>query len=115
MSMEFLVGTGALTRGEMRRDFCDPDRCLDSLHLAEEGSHAAKLVMSPVLEQACGLWRHLPLAGRQSTPGVDLVADLVDDRGQVVSLTLRRQSLAFVEHQLLLAAPAPLLRLGKSA
>ena len=70
----------ALARREMRRDLGQPDRGLDRFDLAEERADAAELVMPPVLEQSRRLRRHLPLAGRQVAPRVDLAADLVDDR-----------------------------------
>ena len=67
-------------RRQMRRDFGEPDRRFDRLDLTEERPDAAELVVSPVLEESRRLRRHLPLAGRQVAPGVDLAADLVDDR-----------------------------------
>ena len=63
------------------------------------------------VEKPCGLRRHLPLAGRQVAPRVDLRANFIDDRCEVVRLFLRRKAFAFVEVQLLLTAPAPLFRL----
>ena len=53
-----------LARREVRRDLGEPDRGLDRLDLAEERPDAAELVVPPVLEQARGLGRHLPLARR---------------------------------------------------
>ena len=96
----------------MRRDFGEPDRRFNRLDLTEERPDAAELVMPPVVQESCGLRRHLPLASRQIAPGVDLRANFVDDRGEVVCLLLGRQAFAFIEVKLLLAAPAPLLRLG---
>ena len=45
-----------------------------------------------------------------ATSDVDLRANFIDDRCQVVRLFLRRKAFAFVEVQLLLTAPAPLFR-----
>src|SRR5437899_1791630 len=96
----------------MRRDFGEPDRRFHCFDLAEERSHAAELVMSPVLEQSCRLGRDLPLACRQIAPCVDLRANLIDDRREVVRLLLRRKALALVKVKFLLTAPTALLRLG---
>ena len=102
-----------LARCQMRGHFGEPDRGFDRFDLAEEGTDAAELMVSPVLEQSSRLRRHLPLAGRQMAPGIDLAADLVDDGRQVVGLLLRRQAASLVEDQfLLLRASPPLLRLG---
>ena len=98
-------------RNQMRRDFGKPDRRFDRLDLTEERPDAAEFVMPPVLQESCRLRRHLPLAGRQIAPRVDLRADFIDDRCEVVRLLLRRKAFAFVEVQLLLTAPAPLFRL----
>ena len=62
----------SFARRQMRRDFGEPDRRFDRLDLTEERSDAAELVMSPVLKESCRLRRHLPLAGRQIAPRVDL-------------------------------------------
>ena len=101
----------SFARRQMRRDFGKPDRRFDRLDLTEERTDAAELVMSPVLEKSRRLRRHLPLAGRQVAPRVDLPAHLVDDRREVVGLLLRRKALALVEVQFLLTAPTPLLGL----
>ncbi|MCY1377429.1 hypothetical protein D9M69_650020 [compost metagenome] len=45
-------------------DFGEPNRRFDSLDLAEEWAHAMKVVMPPMLEQACCLGGDLPLADR---------------------------------------------------
>src|SRR6266581_5474685 len=95
----------------MRRDFGEPDRRFDRLDLTEEWSDAAELVMSPMVEEPCGLWRHLPLALGQIAPGVDLPANFIDDRGEVVRLLLGRKAFALVEVQLLLMTTASLFRL----
>ena len=72
---------------ELRGDFGQPDRRLDRLDLAEERPDALKLVVPPVLEQARGLGRDLPVVRvRQRAPGVDVAAQLVDDRCGVVLL-----------------------------
>ena len=63
----------------MRRDFSEPDRGLDSLDLAKEWTDAAELMVAPMLKQPRRLRCHLPLAGGQVAPRVDLAADLVDD------------------------------------
>jgi hypothetical protein len=70
-------------------------------------------VVSPVLEEPRGFGSYLPLAGGEGAPRIDVAADLVDDRRQVVGLLLRRQAAALVEDQLLLfRAASSLLRLG---
>src|SRR5206468_1814551 len=95
----------------MGRDFGEPDRRFDRLDLTEERPEAAELVMPPMLEEPCGLRRHLPLAGRQAAPRVNLPAHFVDDGREVVRLLLRRKAPALVEVQFLLPASAPLFRL----
>ena len=87
----------------VRRDLGQPDRGLDRLDLAEERADAAERVVPPVLQQARGLGRDLPLAGiRQRAPVIDVAAHLVDDRRRVVLLFGRREALALVEDHLLL-------------
>ena len=68
-------------------DLGQPDGRFHRLDLAEERANVAELVMPPVLEQACRLWRNLPLGGiRQGPPLVHVLTQLVDDRGGVVLL-----------------------------
>jgi hypothetical protein len=64
------------------RDFDEPDRGLDRLDLAE-GLEFLELMMTPVLEQPCGLRRNLPLVKvRQPAPGRDMAANFIDDLGR---------------------------------
>ena len=46
---------------EFRRDLGQPDGGFDGFDLAEEGPDAVEVVMPPVLEQACGFRRYLPV------------------------------------------------------
>jgi hypothetical protein len=70
---------------QLGRDFGQPDGGLDRLDLAEERPLVLKLVLAPVLQQASGLGRDLPLRRvGQRTPGVDVAAQLVDDGRRVV-------------------------------
>jgi hypothetical protein len=65
-------GREALAVLGLRRDLGQPDRGLRGLDLAEERTHAAELVVAPVLQQAGRLGRDLPLAGiGQAAPGID--------------------------------------------
>jgi hypothetical protein len=87
-------------------DLGEPDGGLNGLHLTEEWADALELVVPPVLEQAGGLRAELPLVGVwQVAPGVDVLADLVDDRGGVVRLFLCGEAAARVEQHF------PLVRL----
>ena len=81
-------------------DFGEPDGGLRGFELAEEGADAAEVVVPPVPEQAGRLRGHLPLGRvRQLAPAVDLLADPVDDGGQVVLLAIGPELLRpFVEH-----------------
>src|ERR1700737_4011468 len=65
-----------------------------------------------MLQQPGGLGCDLPLTGAQLPPCVHMAADLVDDRGWIVLLLLRREALALVEHKSGLCRGFPLLRLG---
>lgn len=58
-----------------------------------------KVVMPPMLEQACRFRGDLPLVGRQRTPSVYMATDLVDDRGGVVLLFASRKPFAFVKEE----------------
>ena len=46
----------------MGRNLGQPDGRFHCLHLAEEGTEAAELMMSPVLEKSGCFWSYLPLA-----------------------------------------------------
>ena len=76
---------GALA--ELRRDLGQPDDRLDRFDLAEERANRFEAVVPPMLQQARGRRRDLPVVRVwQTPPGVDVVPDLVDDRGRVVLL-----------------------------
>ena len=63
--------------------------------------------MTPMLKQARGLGRHLPLVcARKSAPLVDLLTQFVDDRSRIVLLLLGRKAFAFVKNDLLLVGGA---------
>ncbi len=57
----------------------------------KNGRDTAEAVMAPMLEQASGFGTDLPLTRREATPGVDVVANLVDDRCLLVLLLLGRE------------------------
>ncbi len=64
---------------ELGGDFGQPDGRFDRFDLAEERSHALKLVMAPVLQQACRFRGYLPLLRiGQRAPRVDVATQLVD-------------------------------------
>ena len=48
---------------DLRRNLGQPDRGFDGLDLTEEGTDAAEVVMPPMLEQASGFRRDLPVVG----------------------------------------------------
>jgi len=101
----------ALAVFEIRGCLRQPNRSLDCFDLAEEGTEAAKRVMSPVLQEACRFGRDVPLIGmRQGPPGIHIGAHFINDRSWIVLLTLRRQSLPFVKYDLLLDNTLALLR-----
>jgi hypothetical protein len=50
-----------LARCQVRRHLGEPDGGFDRFDLAEEWPDAAEGMMSPMLEESCGLRRHLPL------------------------------------------------------
>jgi hypothetical protein len=57
-----------------------------------------RLQGAPVLQEALRDGAHLPLRGiRQATPGVDLGAQLVDERGRIVFHRRGRQAVARIE------------------
>ena len=96
------------------RHLREPGGSFDCLNLAEEWAGVAELVMSPVLQQARGFGRYLPVRRRQAAPLVYVLAQLIDDRRRVILLLFRRKPFAFVEDHLLLfrgsLALAPMLR-----
>ncbi|KEA25991.1 hypothetical protein BH77_08620 [Pseudomonas aeruginosa C2773C] len=61
-----------------------------------------KVVMPPMLEQACRFGGNLPLAGWQRTPCIYMAAHLIDDRGRVVLLLAARKPFTFVKEKALL-------------
>ena len=87
-----------------------PDGRLDSLYLAEEGLDVAEVVVSPMLEQTSGLGRDAPVVGvAQLSPLVDLTANLIHHRRDVVLLLLRGQPLALIDDECLLMLIRPSL------
>jgi hypothetical protein len=108
MFEQSLAGRGA------RGDLCEPDGGLDRFHLTEERADASKRVAAPMLEQAGGFGRDLPLA--RVWPGAplgDVAAHFVDDRVGVVLLLLGRQPGTFIENDILLGRRGfSFLRLG---
>jgi len=99
----------SLTGLRLRRYLAEPYGGFDRLNLAEEWADVAELVMSPVLQQASGFGRYLPVRRRQAAPLVYVLAQLIDDRRRVILLLFRREPFAFVEdHLLLFRSPLPL-------
>ena len=98
----------------VRGDLSEPDGGFNRLHLAEEGSDIAELVLPPMLQQTGSFGRDLPLMGmRQAAPLLDLLPHGIDHGRMVVLLGRRGQPLAFVEHELLLGVrPCTLPGLG---
>ena len=101
----------ALVRG----DFGEPDGGFDGFDLAEEGADAGKGVLAPVLEQAGGFGRDLPLVRvGEFAPLIHVPADFVDD-GVGVVLLLSGGNAFFVFEKdfalLVFAGLAALLRL----
>jgi hypothetical protein len=87
-------------RGTVRGDLGEPDRGLDRIDLAEERPQVLELMMPPMLQEARGRRRHLPLVRvRQVAPVFDIAPDLVDDRGRVVFLLRCREAMAAVEYE----------------
>lgn len=85
---------------EIRRHFGQPDGGLRRLDLAEERPHTGKRVVSPVLKQARRLGRDVPVVRvRQTPPGVDTLANRLDECVLLVLLGRSRQALAFVEDE----------------
>ena len=75
-----------------------PDHGLHRLHLAEEGTQVAELVMAPVLQQAGGLRGNPPLGARQPAPLAHAVAHALDHPHQLVLLAvLIRRSAGIVK------------------
>jgi hypothetical protein len=96
----------------LRRDFGQPDGCLDGFDLAEERADALEWVMPPMRQEARGLRCDKPLVGVwQIAPCLDIGADFVVDRRRVVFLLLGGE---IAEQHLRLVSPrlAPLPGLG---
>ena len=90
------------------RNLCQPDGRLDRLYLAEEGLDVAEVVVPPMLEQASGFGRDAPVVGiSKVSPLVDLAANLIHHRRDVVLLLLGGKPLALVEDELLLILGRP--------
>jgi hypothetical protein len=95
------------------RDLSQPYGGFDGFDLTEEGPDIVELVVSPVLEEPGRFGRHLPLIGiRKIAPGLNVSANLVDDRRGIVFLLLGRKPVAGIEDEFGLSARlAPPLRL----
>ena len=79
----------------------EPDHRLHRLHLAEERTQVAELVVAPMLEQAGGLRGNPPPGARQPAPLVHAVAHALDHPHQLVLLTvLVRRGAGIVQAQL---------------
>lgn len=101
------VGFRGVEFARLRGHLGQPDGSFYRLNLAEEGADAARLVVPPMLEEARGFRRDLPIAGiGKGAPAVDMPAELINDGGRVVLLGLRRKAFALVEDDVLLLAPA---------
>src|SRR5690606_35481455 len=59
-------------------------------------------VMAPMLEQPGGFRSDLPLARREVSPGVDSLANLVDEGREIVLLPFRRKAFIVVKPKVLL-------------
>ncbi len=103
----------AKARAHFRRDFREPDRRFDCLDLAEEGLDALKPVAAPMFQEPSRFRRDEPLLRvTQVSPRLDVGPELVDDRGGVVLLLVRREVVAGVEgHRHLVRRFATLLGL----
>jgi len=90
-------------------DFGQPNRGLSGFNLTEERSNATEFVMPPVLEQARGFRRYLPLTRiLEIPPLVHLTAEFINDGSGVILLFRSREPFALVENECALI-PAPLL------
>lgn len=71
-------------------DLDQPDGCFNSLHLAEEWTDAAEVVMPPMLQQAGSFGCDKPVVRiRQASPRVYSLAKTIDDRSRIVLLLFR--------------------------
>jgi hypothetical protein len=62
------------------RDFRQPDDRLDRFYLAEERPDIVEAVTPPVLKQAGGFGRHLPVVRvRQASPPIYMTAEFIDN------------------------------------
>ena len=85
---------------DFRRDLREPDDRFDRFDLTEKRTHSRKVVSAPVLQQAAGFRSDAPLIGvLEIAPPVDLCAQFVDQRADVVLLFCRRKPFPFVEHK----------------
>ena len=86
------------TFAEFWRDFGQPDGCLGSLDLAEEGADVLELMMPPMLEQAGRFGRDKPLVRiGERPPGVDKTTKLVDYWSWVIFLFSGREDIIRAE------------------
>ena len=98
---------------QLRRDLGQPDGGFDRFDLAEERADVAELVMPPVLEQARGFGRDLPVVRiRPAAPLVDVVAELVDDRESGRTAAPRWRALCLRRRRAAAGPPVPLRFLG---
>lgn len=85
---------------DLGRHLGQPDHRLHRFHLAEERTHPAECVRSPMLQQTPGLGRDPPVVRvLEAAPAVNLFTQLVDERPDVVLLVRRRQAQPLIEHQ----------------
>ena len=92
------------------RNLGQPDSRLNRLYLAEEGLDVAEVVVPPMLEQASGFGRDSPVVRiSQFSPLVDMTANFIHHRRDVVLLLLGGQPLALVDDEFLLALIRPTL------
>lgn len=95
---------------QLRGHFGQPNGCFNRLNLTEKGANTTEGVMPPVLEQAGRFRSDLPVRDiRKGAPGIDMAAQIVDDRDGVVPLFLGRKAESFIENQILLRTFAFLL------
>ena len=70
-----------------RRNLGEPDDGFYGFDLAEKGADAAELMAPPVMKQASGLRRHLPLGRvRQVSPLAHVLAHFIYNRRVVLLL-----------------------------
>lgn len=107
--VRIIVGIGKMVQQALSSSlrlcrFGQPNNGFHRLHLAEERTDTAKIVVSPMLEQASRLGSDLPLVWMQSPPLVHMLAQFIDEWGGIILLRCGRNSFSFVEHHLQLSS-----------